>query len=138
MTRADRRTFKGVEDDVYSDFLMNFDRNPITGSLARITNTEAVKQSIKQIVLTDMEEWAFHPDLGSKVTGSLFEPVEFTTALMLERAIENAVSKEPRVRLVDLSVTPDHADTGYHISLSFSVVNATQIESMSLFLRRAR
>lgn len=138
MLRADKRTRTEVATELYSDFTINFDRNPVTGALAKVTNDEAVKRSLMQIVLVDREEWAYHLDLGSKVKRLLFEPLDPQTALMLRDVITEACTLEPRATVVGVEVRPDQTNDGYRINIFYYTVNATQVQNLNTFLKRVR
>lgn len=138
MSRADKRTRTEVMEELYSDFTINFDRNPITGVLARSTNDDAVKRSLRQIVLVTREEWPHHPNLGSKIYHLLFEPLEISTALMLKDAIQHACTKEPRAQVLDITVEPLHQEDGYRVTIPFHTINSTEIQTLTEILKRVR
>ena len=53
-----------------------FGLHPISKDIRKKTNVEALKQSIKTLVLLNHYEKPFHPDIGCDVYKSLFEPFE--------------------------------------------------------------
>jgi phage baseplate assembly protein W len=138
MSRADKRTRTGVIEEIYSDFMINFDKNPVTGNLARVVNDDAVRQSLRQIVLTQMEEWPFHATLGSKIYRQLFEPIDSVTAIEIREAIEQACRHEPRAQVVSVSVVPETQENGYRVTIYFYTTNTTQVQSVTEFLKRVR
>ena len=79
-TRADKYTQVGKKQEFYSDFMNNFVKHPVNNSLARLTNEESVKQSIRNLILTNVGERMFEPDVGSTVNNALFEPNEIGRA----------------------------------------------------------
>lgn len=134
-TRARRLS---VDEDFFSDFPINLDRNPVTGNLALVTNEEAVKSSLRNIMLTQMGEWPRQPLLGSKIYRSLFEPTSRITASVLKTAIEQAAVREPRAQIVNVSVTPDPQENGYTVTIQFYTVRSSQLQVLTHFLRRVR
>ena len=52
MLRADKQTLERKKSELYSDFLTNFDMNPVTGNLAKVTNESSVKQALRNLMLT--------------------------------------------------------------------------------------
>ena len=66
--------------EYFSDFLNNMDVHPVNKSLGRVINEEAVKQSLKNLILTNSGERLFQPTIGSDVYKSLFEPNDIITA----------------------------------------------------------
>ena len=140
MARADRNTIVGKTNEYYSDFLINFDLNPITGNLARVTNEEAVKRSIKQLILTINFERPYDPIIGSKVNGLLFEPIDEITTSILETTITSCIkSREPRANLEKVDIQPRPEDNEYFISIYFSLLNIPgEVFATSVLLSRVR
>jgi hypothetical protein len=57
----------------FVDLNPNFNKHPITGDLPTIKNEDAIKQSLKNIVLTVRGEKLFRPFFGASIGSSLFE-----------------------------------------------------------------
>ena len=138
MARSDKRTWRGSEDEVYSDFDISFERNPVTGALVRVTNDEAVKQSVVNLVMTMIGEWPHQPALVSKVHRLLFEPLDAITSEMIKDAIVAALRHEDRVALRLVTVKPNYARDGYDLTIVFSIVNRTDPVTFSYLLKRVR
>ena len=51
----------------YSDLNLNFTKNPATNDVARLTDIEAVKRAVRNLVLTNQFERPFHPEIGSSI-----------------------------------------------------------------------
>jgi len=58
---------------IYSDILSNFNIHPIKKDLVRLTNEEAVKKSIINLIFTNKGERPFQPFIGSSIRQYLFE-----------------------------------------------------------------
>jgi phage baseplate assembly protein W len=139
VTRADKLTPLTKRREFYSDFLNDFNINPITGSLARTLNEEAVKQSIKNIVLTYPGERPFQPDLGSNIRRMLFEPIDDFTADSIKNEITLTINNyEPRARLIEVNVTPRDTDQSYYVDVLFSIINSQQVSNLQLILNKVR
>ena len=140
MARADKNTVTRVQPEYYADFLIDFTLNPITGNLARVTNEEAVKRAIKQIILTINYERPYDPILGSKVNSLLFEPIDDVTTQLLKTTIEASIrSREPRANLQKVDIQPREDENSYFITIYFSLLNVPQdIFAVSLTLKRVR
>ena len=52
---------------IYKDLNMSFTKNPATKDVARLTDVEAVKRSVRNLILTNRFERPFHPEIGSSV-----------------------------------------------------------------------
>jgi phage baseplate assembly protein W len=138
MSRSDKYTpFKKKE--FYSDFLINFDMNPVTGTLARVTNEDSIKQSLKNLILTNRTERPYNPLLGSRINALLFDPLDTLTAQSLKEEIQETIKAfEPRAVLNDVSVYPDEDNNGFKINIIFSTINIPQETRIELFLQRVR
>ena len=62
---------------VYKDLNLNFTRNPVTGDVATVTDVNAVKRSIRNLLLTNHYDRPFHPEVGSGIPNLLFENFVF-------------------------------------------------------------
>jgi len=123
MARADKFTYTGKQLELYSDFLIDFSINPVTGLLARVTNEEAIKQSIKNLVLTTFTERPYHPLLGSQIKTSLMEPLDPTSQEIIRSTIETSLKQEPRARIIGINVTPLYDDYAMSIEVQFTSIN---------------
>ena len=82
---------------VYSDFHKDLAPIPGRGDIARRLNENAVRESIKNLILTDRGERLFQPNLGSDIRASLFENVTPTTIILLKDKVREVLNAyEPR------------------------------------------
>lgn len=140
MSRADRLTARSKQVEYYSDFMMNLDRNPISGELARVTNEKAIVRALKALILTEQGERLFAPRKGSRLRSLLFEPMDAITIDLLKNAITVCVNQyEPRVQLVLVDVVPNEDLNHYDVSITFAMTNApSNVFSFSTVLKRVR
>ena len=57
----------------FKDISMTFQRNPLTGDLIALKNTNAITRSIRNIIFTYPGEKPFDPEFGSQLSRMLFE-----------------------------------------------------------------
>ena len=89
----------------FKDLAISFEANPNTNDFSAVTNENAIKQSIRNLVLTSFGERPFQPTIGSRVRGLLFEPFDVFMSEDLKDEISNTIERlEPRVELVDVDV----------------------------------
>ena len=123
----------------WSDLDLDFTAHPVTKDIVLKRDVEAVKRSIRNLVLTNPHERPFHPEIGSGITGILFELVSPTTAVVLQSEIRQVITNfEPRVRLIDISVLGDIDKNGYYATIKFQVINVPNAVTIELFLERLR
>lgn len=125
---------------LYKDLALSFERNDNTKDIIVKKDIEAVKQSVRNLILTNHFERPFHPEIGSNVTAVLFEPMNPITANSLTRVIEETiVNFEPRARLVSVNAIPNLGQNAYNVTISFYVVNIPgELVELTTLLERSR
>ena len=125
---------------LYSDLDLFFGKNNSDKDVNIIYDIQAVKRSIRNLVLTNQYEKPFHPEIYSGVRGMLFELMTPITAVILARQVEDVIENfEPRARLVGVSAYPDLDRNAYEVTVEFYVVNApTELVELTLALERIR
>ena len=124
----------------HRDLDLFFSRKQGSGDVNRITDVEAVKRSVRNLVLTNFYEKPFHPEIGSGVRDMLFENMSPVTAVVLARKVEDVIENfEPRARLTGVQAIPDFDRNAYEVTVYFYVVNApTELVEVTQLLERLR
>ena len=124
---------------IYKDLDLNFGRNPITNDVNKLTDIEAVKRSVRNLINTNHYERPFHPEIGSDVRAMLFEPMTPLTALNLQRKVAEVLHNfEPRISLQQVLASPDIDRNSYALKIMFYVVGSNQPVEVETFLERLR
>ena len=124
---------------IYKDLDLNFGRNPITNDVNKLTDVEAVKRSVRNLINTNHYEKPFHPEIGSNLRAMLFENITPQMTHALSKQIDLLIRNfEPRARLVQINVQPFIERNGYRAQISFFVVNTPERVEMESFLERLR
>ena len=124
----------------YRDLDLFFARKQGSDDVNIITDIEAVKRSIRNLVLLNYYEKPFNPDIGSNVRDILFENMSPLTSVVLARAVEEVIENfEPRARLISVRAFPDLDRNEYELTIEFFVVNTpTELVDMTVFLEVLR
>ena len=123
----------------YRDLDLKFIPHPITGDVVVKTGEEAIKASLKNLILTNFYERPFHPEKGSGVKQMLFENADPLTAQYLKKAIYEVVENfEPRVSLTDVTVQMAPDNNKFEVIMSFYIVNKAEPVTIDFFLERVR
>lgn len=123
----------------FSDIDLNFTKHPVTSDVSRKFDEEAVKQSVKNLVLTQNYERPFHSEIGSQIRGLLFEPATPMLSMLLQRAItDTIINFEPRVRLIDVLVRLDPDSNSVNVTIEFAIINTVRPITVNLTLKRTR
>lgn len=140
MSRVDKISPLQKIPEYYSDFPINLNKNLVTGQVARITNDEAVRQSIIHLVLTNMNERPYQPHLGSRVKASLFDNIDDPFTIdNIRTSIDDCIkNNEPRATNVQVAVQPNLDNNAYNVEVLFSIVNITAVFKVNFTLERIR
>jgi len=123
----------------FSDIDFNFTKHPRTHDISVKYDDYAIKQSIKNLILTKNFERPFHSEIGTPLSGLLFEPVSPATAQLLKKVIEQTILNfEPRVVLTDVQVKFSLDNNSVYVSIEYRIVNTTTPQSVNLTLKRTR
>jgi len=124
---------------IYSDIFTNFDENPVSGDVALKTNENAIKQSIRNLILTDRGERPFQRNLGGNIRAVLFENINSQTLLVVREMIrQTLIDYEPRCSIIDITVVPGIDPNEIVITIVFAVINKQEPVTLQLVLDRVR
>ena len=124
---------------IYKDLDLDFGRNTVTNDVNKLTDVEAVKRSVRNLINTNHFERPFHPELGGNVRALLFEPMTPLTALNLQRKIEEVLKNfEPRANITQILADPDIDRNGYRLEIRFYVIGIQNPITVETFLERLR
>ena len=106
----------------------------------KVTDVEAVKRSVRNLMLLNTFEKPFHPEIGGDIRGLLFENMTPLTGAVISRKVEDTILNfEPRARLIGVATTPNFDNNEYKVSVYFYVVNApTEMVEVTQILERLR
>ena len=124
---------------IYSDIFTDFDAHPITRQVLRKTNVDAVKQSIKNIILTDRGERLFNPDFGGNIRALLFENATPHSILTVREMLMSAIETyEPRADIIDVVIATTSQEHTVNVSVVFKVINVKDPITLDVVLERVR
>ena len=142
MSIYDSQLNKNSERNVreYVDLDLFFGKKSSDKDVSVVTDVQAVKRSIRNLVLLNTYEKPFHPEISSGVRDMLFELMTPVTAALLARHIEDVIENyEPRARLTGVRAIPDYDRNSYSVTIEFYVVNTpTELVDLTIFLERLR
>ena len=124
----------------YTDLDLFFGRKSSNSDIRQVTDAQAVKRSLRNLVQLNTYEKPFHPEIAGGVRELLFEPMSPLVAVVIARKIEDVITNfEPRARLVSVRTFPDLDRNAYEVSVEFYIVNApTELVDFSIMLERLR
>ena len=124
----------------YSDLDLFFTKKLSNSDVNKLTDIQAVKRSIRNLVLLNTYEKPFHPEISSGVRGMLFENMTPITATILARKVEDVINNfEPRARLISVTALPNLDRNEYEVTIEFYVINQpTELVDLTILLERVR
>ena len=122
----------------FKDISFNFSINPVTKDIVVLKNEEAIKQSVKNLVLTKVNERPFNPTIGTDTTSYLFELHTKVSANALIEEIEKVlIDNEPRIRLERLEVDANADSNGFEVYIEYLIVGLPpEVQNLSFVLVR--
>jgi phage baseplate assembly protein W len=124
---------------LFADFHKDLTQNPISEDLAVKRDEEAVKESIKNLILTDRGERLMQPLVGSNIRAMLFENNTPSTIKMIQDLITETIQTyEPRATLLDVVVQSSLDDSTVEVGIYFYINNVEQPITLTVFLERTR
>jgi len=124
---------------IYSDIDFAFTKKPGTADVALSYDAQAVSRSIRNLLNTQNYDRLFNPDLGSQITGLLFENMSPIVASTMETIITNLITNyEPRAKIQSVKVSSQPDLNAYNVTITFYVENATLPTTTTILLERNR
>jgi phage baseplate assembly protein W len=124
---------------IYKDLNLGFQQNSATKDIQKLTDVEAVKRSVRNLINTNHYEKPFHPEIGSNLRAMLFENITPQMTHVISKSVEMLLKNyEPRCRLVQVNTQPMFDRNAYACQIFFYVVNHTEPVTVETFLERLR
>lgn len=139
ISRSDKFTQTQKTPDFFSDILDDFFAHPITGDIVRIKNEQSIKQSVRNLILTNYGERLFNPNIGSNLQNSLFDFGDGVTTSDIQYHIKQTLDNyEPRIYILNVNVTVDDTQQTLFVNIVFAIINTTNVQSVDILLKRVR
>ena len=123
----------------YSDLNLLFTVNDYTKDITRKYDEEAVKASVKHLILTRNYERPFHPEIGCQIYGLLFENFDPITRSTIKKTVVDVIEKfEPRIKLVDVFVNENEDNNDITLTVIFKIINTDKPITLTTSVSRIR
>ena len=127
------------KQSLYADFKKNLAISPISKDLALIKDDEAVKQSIKNLVLTDPGERLMQPFIGGGIRALLFENITPAVLNLIENLVKSTINTyEPRADIINVTASSKYDDNTVNVVVNFYIRNTNEPIKLDLILTRVR
>ena len=125
------RTFKDLD--------LDFGLNSVTKDVNKLTDAEAIKRSVRNLINLNNYEKPFRPEIGSGIRGLLFEPMTELTAHFLQVKIAEVLNQfEPRISVSNIIINNQEDRNAYSVSIHFLIKGTQEPVVVDTFLERLR
>ena len=124
---------------VYSDLDLKFNQHPVYKDIVPLTDVDAVKQSVRNILFTNKGERLFQPSIGSGVFDLLFEHADPLTFQAVRDSIKDILTTlEPRINQIQVQIEDDIDRNDINVTVNFNITGVANNESVDFYLERLR
>ena len=124
----------------FKDINLSFKRHPVTNDVLTISDEDAIKRSVRNIVFTILGEKPFDPNFGSVINDSLFElDTSLNQVRVSDEITQSLLSYEPRISNIEVtaSIYPDSNELNCTVQYDITGISApTQQVDVLLFPAR--
>ena len=107
----------------FRDISLSFKRHPITNDINALSDVDAIKRAVQNLVRIQAGEVFFNRKIGTNISDSLFELMSGDTADLLKTEIRTTIENfEPRVVLRDIDIESLEEDNTLNIAIRYDVV----------------
>jgi phage baseplate assembly protein W len=107
----------------FKDISLSFVRNPVTNDILIITDADAIKKSVVNLVRTRTNERFFNSLLGTSLDNSIFELQSPQIAYSLQSEIRTLLNNyEPRIKLSTVLVTFPQDSNELNVNISYDII----------------
>jgi phage baseplate assembly protein W len=122
--------------NIYSDIPMFFTRNIFTGDVNAKKDLLAIKESVKNIILTNTHERPFDSEFGTNATIGMFENInDFSFYVENNNSVAIALY-ETRVNLTN--ITSSMTDRSVSINIEYTIKNYDVRDNIKITVERTR
>ena len=128
----------GTRTKVYKDIDLTFANKP-SGEIFKKQDAAAVKQAVKNLMLTNYFEKPFQPKFGGNLRDMLFDLADDDAEEDIEDRIKAAITIfEPRAQALNVTAiaTPDR--NSIRVTAEFRVINTQETVTVTTVLARLR
>jgi phage baseplate assembly protein W len=124
----------------FKDISLSFLRHPVTNDIGTLSNEDAIKRSVVNLVRTRVGERFFNSLLGSNVESYFFELADSGIVDPLQEEIKTVLSNfEPRVVVRDVNVALYPEDNELDVTITYDIVGlAVPTQAINFILQPTR
>jgi phage baseplate assembly protein W len=123
----------------WADLNLSLVPHPIRKDIVPLRDDAAIKNAVKNLVLTNFYERPFQPEKAANLRGLLFEPADGITKYELSDGIRSVLEDyEPRIKVQHIQVIDEEVNNSYRISIYFEIIQLDIMSEVEIVLQRLR
>ena len=134
-----QQEFKEREVETFRDLSFTFAIHPVTNDVIFVTNEEAIKNSVRNLILANRYDFLFDSSKFTDIKASLFENIDSGDLKLMKMRIDTVLrNHEPRVTFQDAVIDDDLDRNRFSITIFYTINNIQKLDEVRIFLERVR
>ena len=123
----------------WADLDLSLTLHPHRKDLIPLKDDAAIKNSVRNLVLTHLYERPFQPRLACNLRGLLFEPASAVTKVSLRERIKDVLREyEPRVSVNYIEIKDNSERNAWDVTINFKIKQFDTNANVEIGLKRLR
>jgi phage baseplate assembly protein W len=123
----------------WADLDLSLKKHPIQKDIVPLKDDKAIRNAVKNLVLTNFYERPFQLLKGANLQGLLFEPADMITAYEIKERIRDVLGYyESRVIVQNVEVRDEMDKNAWKVIIRFLIKNINIVTNVEVLLRRTR
>jgi len=112
-----------VASRAFKDINLSFKRHPVTNDVLTVSDEDAIKRSVKNIIFTILGEKPFEPNFGSVISQSLFDLNTNLNEIRISDEIKQSLlNYEPRIANTEVTVSVYPDSNEMNVTVQYDIV----------------
>ncbi len=123
----------------WADLDLALTLHPIRKDITTLKDDNAIRNAVKNLLITNFYERPFNSDIGANLRALLFEPADVITKIAIREQITETINKhEPRVAVQNIKIQDNSQRNEYNITVNFLIKEFDTDQNVDIVLRRLR
>jgi len=123
----------------WRDLDLSLKIHPIRKDIIPLKDDVAIKNAVRNLLVSNFFDRPFSPELGANLKGLLFEPADYITRIDIKQNVRDVLVKyEQRIELLKVNVLDLSDQNAYRVIVQFRIKEYDTEESVEIVLRRLK
>ena len=125
--------------DDYKDLDLSFKIHPLYSDIVPSIELDAIRNSVRNILMTKPGERPFKPRFGCNLSDLLFENFSPMIEMIVKSTVKDALAlHEPRIKVIDVTTSLSPDNNSMDVFIEAEIVNYQREVEIKLTLERIR